>query len=133
MPANRIVGIPAKVVDEFIDRAGGEGHGRATAGAHQMMAVTRSADNIGGVSTRLEDPGDDIDRCQDLECSIDRCPPQRTIRRPNNRDQLLGGERPVVLKNRLDHGESGRGRTIAMTSERLNDLRYRRVLLLAET
>ena len=128
-----VVGVSPESVDQLIDWAGGERDGRATARTDEMMAVTWRPDDIGGVSAGLQDPSEDVDRGQDLQRSIDRCSPQRRIRLTDDRNQLLRREWSVVAEDRVDHGQPRCGRAIPVVGERVDDLRRRRVLRLAET
>lgn len=133
MAADGIVGVPPEGVDQFIDRAGREGNSRATARTDKMMTMTWRPDDVCRVSAGLQDPGEDVDRGQDLQRSIDRRSPQRRIRLADDRNQLLGRKRTLVLKDRVDHRQPGCSRAIPVVGERFDDLRRRRILRLSET
>lgn len=104
--------------NEFLDRAKRECDRCSAPGADNVVPMPQRVADVGGMPIRLDQPGKDIERGEDLEGAIDRGAPDRSaVARTHIRNQLLGGERVSVAEDRLDDGSPRLGQAIPMLNE----------------
>src|SRR5687767_9379380 len=97
MTMDREVRIAGKVPKKVIEGASGECHHGAALGADEVVAVSRLPDDIGGMTTGLEEAGQEINRREDLKRAIDG----RATDRWQLLHELLGGKWAAVGKDGL--------------------------------
>jgi hypothetical protein len=82
-----------------------------------VVAMPWRARDIRGPAIGSENARQHIDRGQQLKCAIDG----GSTNPGRFGDDLLGGEGPVVLQNRVNHGPARLGQAVAMIGKELAD------------
>ena len=118
MTMDREVRIAGKVPKKVIEGASRECDHGAALGANEVMAVSRLPDDIGGMTTGLEEAGQEINRRENLKRAIDG----RATDRGQLFDELLGGKGAAVGKDGLDNLTAGAGQPVTVVIEGAHDV-----------
>ncbi len=83
-----------------------------------MVPVPQRITDVGGVSIRLDQPGQHIERSEDLKRPVDSGPSDRpAIARSNVGHELFGGERVRVPEDGIDDGCARQGQAVSVLNE----------------
>lgn len=116
------VGARREILHQRVHGAARERDGGPTAGAEEVVTVSWHADDIRGLAVWLKDAGEDIERRENLERSIDGSATELWRAGLDIADDLLGGKRPWAIKDRLNDRQARMGCPVAVTCQDLVDL-----------
>lgn len=125
MRADREPGAFCQVMNEIVDRAFAELDNGGAAAADEVVTVSRPADDVGWKPARLEQPVNNVHRCQDFEGPVNGC----TANVRDEMDHLLGGKGPFLLEDHADDPSPGGCRSVtalAQTNEHGFDIGFDR-------
>lgn len=99
--------VPRQGRYQVIQRAERERHRHAAGRADDVVTMTGQVADVGRVTVWLDDAAEDIDRGEDFERAVNRCPPDTAADRAHIGHQLLCREWLGVAEKGVDHGRAG--------------------------
>jgi hypothetical protein len=113
------LGVAGEIANHIVEWAARERNNGPALGTNEMVAMTRLADDVGGMAAWLQESGQHIDQGEDFERAINGgSPDERHLR-----DKLLGGERSVASEDRTDDPAAGRSHPVAVFKQDAIDIR----------